>query len=281
MKQKKKRRAGLLIASAACVLLASGCGGGPERLADSAAVESGENVASEHPSSDEETVRASGAETSRDAVDSDTGAGNPAAQTGSPAQEKRAEEAKDSSAAANAGVPAETYDSSGSYAGTVAAEGVNEPASPYFGVMHARVLGVQTDEEEGTQLYNLQDLNDPENAWAIADTDIGSVSADMTPGSTVAALFHGDIVSDSENVRFIAILPDEDYEIRRAEGTTVNNVMSTFRLQLDGGSELSFLKDNCEIEEGAMQNDSGDRIIVYYAAGSDGTNYPFKIYGVQ
>ena len=175
----------------------------------------------------------------------------------------------------------ETYDSTEAYAGTVAADSVNEPASPYFGVMHAKITGVQDDSANGTKLYTLQDVSDPANAWAISETDIGDIEADMTPGASVTFLFHGDIVGDSENVRFIAAVPDGAYTIRRAEGETTQNMMSTFAVRTGNGSELVFLKDNCEIEEGAMQNDSGDAVVVYYAESADGVNYPLKVYKAQ
>ena len=36
--------------------------------------------------------------------------------------------------------------------------------------------------------------------------------------------------------------------------------MSSFTIKTDDGQELSFLKDNCPIEEGALAGDSGDKV---------------------
>ena len=35
---------------------------------------------------------------------------------------------------------------------------------------------------------------------------------------------------------------------------------SSFTIKTDDGQELSFLKDNCPIEEGALAGDSGDKV---------------------
>lgn len=272
MINKKQKWIAILAVSCAAVIAAGGCGKNePQRLSSEAVqTESAKAAANDTKTTkntESKAENAAGTESDGQQADSD---GQPAKQNASSEADKQAESK-----------PAETYDSSGSYAGTIAAEGVNEAGSPYFGVMHARVLGAQTDEQEGTTTYTLQDLSDPDNAWSISDTDIGSIDADLTKGNTVAVFFHGDIVSDSENVHFIAIAPDGNYEIKRIEGVTTSNVMSTFRLQEANGSEISFLKDNCEMEEGAMQNDSGDHIVVYYAAGDGDMNYPLKIYGTN
>lgn len=270
IRQQKSARGGKTGFMTAVLLMAAlslaGCGGNAPQGEGSAAVaettsESEQQEASALASASVENVEdAEATENSGDAEE---------------ATKETQEQREDSSEEAT---EAETYDSTEAYAGTVAAEGVNEAASPYFGVMHARITGVQEGGGDGGLLYTLQDLSDPENAWAISDADIGDVEVELKPGSSAALLFHGDIVNDSENVRFIAVVPEGQYVIRRTSGVTTQNVMSTFALRTDAGEELMFLKDNCEMEEGAMQNDSGDAVVVYYAQSADGTNYPLKIY---
>lgn len=258
------RRAGFAAAMLTTAISLAACGPGKKAVEETDTEAAAAVAAQGQPSASEaagETVSGSAAPAAAEAE-------SPAALP----QEAKA------SGAAEETEETETYDSAEAYAGTVAAEGVNEAASPYFGIMHARVTGVQDDSEDGSKLYTLQDLSDPENAWAISEADIGDMEAELTPGSSVALLFHGDIVSDSENMRFIAVVPEGTYSVKRAEGVTTQNVMSTFAIQAASGEELIFLKDNCEIEDGAMQNDAGDAVVVYYAQSADGVNYPLKIY---
>ncbi|HIU87616.1 MAG TPA: hypothetical protein IAB10_01655 [Candidatus Avilachnospira avistercoris] len=148
----------------------------------------------------------------------------------------------------------------------------------YFGIMHASITEVLT-ESNGTTVYTFMDKNDSENVWAIPSVELGDILVDPVAGTDTAILFCGDIISDSENVDFVVMLPEGSYEICRAEGTTTENAMSTFALETKEGEELIFLKDNCEIEEGSLEGDSGDHIIVYYAKSTeDGSCYPFKVY---
>lgn len=51
-------------------------------------------------------------------------------------------------------------------------------------------------------------------------------------------------------------------------------------MKTDDGQELSFLKDNCPIEEGALAGDSGDKVTVTYV-NSQGVNYPVEIKGTK
>lgn len=167
------------------------------------------------------------------------------------------------------------------YPGTVAATDGKGNFSSNFGIMHAIVLGIQPDKDTGVNIYSLQDKTDPENMWSIPANQIGSIEADMEVGGEVAVAFSGDMINDYENVEFIAVIPEGNYLISSVTGTTLVNVMSTFSVRLDDGREMTFLKDNCKIEEGAMSGDSGERISVYYAQASDGTNYPLEVYKVE
>ncbi len=188
-------------------------------------------------------------------------------------------EAKAYSEDVETGEESHEYVSSETYPETVKAYGVNEEISPYFGIMHAVLLDIQKDKDSGEVLYTFQDIKDPENAWAIPEIEIGSVNAEMKRGNEVVLLFNGDIINESEEVEFISILPEAEYNIKRAEGITDSNVISSFKLITKDGNEISFIKDNCLMEDGVMQENSGESVVVYYAESkADGSNYPLKIY---
>ena len=54
--------------------------------------------------------------------------------------------------------------------------------------------------------------------------------------------------------------------------------MSTFTVLTDGGEEITFLKDNCMVDENALSSDSGDHVIVYYADGGELGNFPARVF---
>lgn len=151
-------------------------------------------------------------------------------------------------------------------------------ASPYYGVMYVSVLDVSGNSGDSDAVYSFKDKKDPENAWSVTGLEIGDIEADMTPGADVAVLFHGDVIRDADNIEFIAVLPDGEYTLKQAEGTTLSNTMSSFVIETSDGGSLSFLKDNCSIENDAMQSDSGDRIRVYYADGGALGNFPLSVF---
>ncbi len=172
---------------------------------------------------------------------------------------------------------AETENYGGSYPGTVAVRDVTEDGSPYFGIMYATVLDINGSANDSSTVYSFKDKNDPDNAWSVTGLEVGDIETELSTGMDVAILFHGDMIRDSENVEFLVVLPDGDYQIRRCEGTTVSNMMSTFTIQTSNGGELQFIKDNCRVDSGAMQKDSGDRVVVYYADGGAGL-FPLRVY---
>lgn len=89
------------------------------------------------------------------------------------------------------------------------------------------------------------------------------------------------MIQEADSLEFIAAVPYTAYRIGRAEGVTLNNAMSTFSLQTDGGV-LNFLKDNCKIEEDAMKRNEGDHIVVYYAySEQDQIYYPLEIFAAE
>ena len=82
---------------------------------------------------------------------------------------------------------------------------------------------------------------------------------------------------DLEKVELIVAFPEqEEWTICQETGTTLFNAMSSFTMKTDEGHELQLLKDNCPIEEGALSQDSGDRITVVYVT-SQGMNFPIEV----
>ena len=75
----------------------------------------------------------------------------------------------------------------------------------------------------------------------------------------------------------VVVFPEqEEWTICQETGTTLFNAMSSFTLKTDQGHELQLLKDNCPIEDGALSQDSGDRVTVIYVT-SQGLNFPIEI----
>ena len=80
-----------------------------------------------------------------------------------------------------------------------------------------------------------------------------------------------------EDTDLVVALPEqEEWTVYRETGTTMFNAMSSFTVKTDDNRELSLLKDNCPMEEGALTKDSGDRVMVAYVT-SGGTNYPVEV----
>ena len=57
----------------------------------------------------------------------------------------------------------------------------------------------------------------------------------------------------------VALPEQEEWTIMTETGTTTANAMSSFSMETEDGRELSFVKDNCPMEEGALAGDSGDQ----------------------
>ena len=173
----------------------------------------------------------------------------------------------------------ETIQSDETYPGTMAA--AEEDSTFQYGVMYATVVDVQK-EEDGSTLYSLQDSNDPENVWTLSSRDIGSISTEMEKGSAAAFLFSGDIIQDPENVYFIAAVPSAAYHLGMTEGVTESNMMSAFTVSTDSGETFTFIKDNCQIQEGAMSRSAGDRVRVYYAYSElEEIYYPLQVFAAE
>lgn len=102
----------------------------------------------------------------------------------------------------------------------------------------------------------------------------------IKPGQKIAIAYSGTVEGeDLQGVQLVVTLnPQVQYEIKTATGVTVSNAMSTFIVKDGEGEEISFMKDNCEMEEGALSKDSGDEVKVVYVTSADtDINYPLKI----
>lgn len=247
IKIRSKAKQIAIISLIAC--FAAGCGG--EKAAETVSSAAEAELSSESLSETADTEAAAEAEAA------DAGA---AAQDADPAME---------------GSEAEITET---YPETVASEG--SESTEYFGIMHATVTGAV--KEGDVTVYSFSDKNDPENVWSVPGTELGDILIDPVSGAETAILFCGDMMRDSENVDFVVMLPEGEYEILKAEGVTTENAMSTFAISTSSGEEIFFLKDNCRIEDGSLEQDSGDHIVVYYARSKeDGTCYPFRVYAAE
>lgn len=132
--------------------------------------------------------------------------------------------------------------------------------------------------EDGS-VFTLQ-ADDGKN-YDIKLTQIRDVEVEIKEDVQIAiAYIGGEIGKDSvkpEDADLVVALPEqEEWTIYRETGTTVFNAMSSFTVKTDDNRELSLLKDNCPMEEGALTKDSGDRVMVAYVT-SGGTNYPVEV----
>lgn len=132
---------------------------------------------------------------------------------------------------------------------------------------------------EGT-VFTLQ--ADDGNSYDIALTDIRDVEVELAEETQIAIAYIGEVLGGPEaaaleDVTLVVALPEqEEWTIMTETGTTTANAMSTFSMKTEDGRELSFMKDNCPMEDGALVGDSGDQVEVTYVA-SQGMNFPVEI----
>lgn len=162
------------------------------------------------------------------------------------------------------------------YPGTMSLD-KSEEQSGSLGIMYATVMDVAEGSKESQTVYTVKDHQDPDNAWSFSALEIGHVAAEMKTGQEIALLFFGDIVNEAEELQFIAAVPAGNYTIKKASGVTVSNTIMSFVIRTGLGKELEFIKDNCYIESGAMDGESGGEITVYYADGGSEL-YPMRVY---
>ena len=143
----------------------------------------------------------------------------------------------------------------------------------------------ETSEEETTQ----EESQDGSRFSLLADTgvtyeisldQIRDVEEEIEPEVQIAIADIGEELEsqeDLEQVDLVVVFPEqEEWTICQETGTTLFNAMSSFTLKTDQGHELQLLKDNCPIEDGALSQDSGDRVTVIYVT-SQGLNFPIEI----
>lgn len=106
----------------------------------------------------------------------------------------------------------------------------------------------------------------------------------IKPSQKVAIAYSGTVEGeDLQGVQLVVTLnPQVQYEIKTVTGVTVSNAMSTFIVKDSQGQEISFMKDNCEMEENSLSKDSGDEVKIVYVTSTDTEiNYPLKITKAQ
>lgn len=113
--------------------------------------------------------------------------------------------------------------------------------------------------------------------YDIKQSEIRDVEVEIAEDVHIAIAYIGEPLGKLEDVTLVVALPEqEEWSILTEKGSTTANAMSSFTIETDDGQELSFLKDNCPIEDGALGADSGDRVAVTYV-NSQGVNYPVEI----
>ena len=135
--------------------------------------------------------------------------------------------------------------------------------------------GTVTKVTEDGSVFTLQ--ADDGRDYDIRQSDIRDVEVEIEEDVQIAVAYIGEPLGRLEDVTLVVALPEqEEWSILTEKGTTTANAMSSFTMETDDGQELSFLKDNCPIEDGALAGDSGDKLSVTYV-NSQGVNYPVEI----
>lgn len=141
--------------------------------------------------------------------------------------------------------------------------------------MHHMLQGTVTKVTGDGGVFTLQ-ADDGKN-YDIKQSEIRDVEVEIAEDVHVAIAYIGEPLGKLEDVTLVVALPEqEEWSILTEKGSTTANAMSSFTIETDDGQELSFLKDNCPIEDGALGADSGDRVSVTYV-NSQGVNYPVEI----
>ena len=162
---------------------------------------------------------------------------------------------------------------------TAKAQETTEQAAEAKEVYHM-LQGTVTKVTADGSVFTLQ--ADDGRDYDISQSDIRDVEVEIEEDVQIAIAYIGEPLGSLEDVTLVvAYLPEqEEWSILTEKGTTTANAMSSFTIKTDDGQELSFLKDNCPIEEGALAGDSGDKVTVTYV-NSQGVNYPVEIKGTK
>ena len=143
--------------------------------------------------------------------------------------------------------------------------------------------GTVTKAADDGSVFTLQ--ADDGASYDLHVVQIRDVEVDLSPDSQIAIAYIGDELgadgTKPEDVDFVVALAEqEEWMIQQAEGTTLFNAMSSFTIETADGEELSLVKDNCPVEEGALTKDSGDEVSVVYVSAGE-TNFPLEVSSVQ
>ena len=172
----------------------------------------------------------------------------------------------------------ETVTSQASAEETTKAPETTEQAAEAKEVYHM-LQGTVTKVTADGSVFTLQ--ADDGKDYDISQSNIRDVEVEIEEDVQIAIAYIGEPLGSLEDVTLVVALPEqEEWSILTEDGTTTANAMSSFTIKTDDGQELSFLKDNCPIEEGALAGDSGDKVTVTYV-NSQGVNYPVEIKGTK
>lgn len=129
--------------------------------------------------------------------------------------------------------------------------------------------------EKDGSVFTLQ--ADDGKEYEISLSDIRDAEVEIAADVQIAIAYIGEPLGKLEEVDLVVALPEqEEWTISTEKGITTSNAMSSFSMKTEDGRELSFLKDNCPVEEGALAGDSGDKVEVTYVS-SEGMNFPVEI----
>lgn len=143
------------------------------------------------------------------------------------------------------------------------------------GEMYHMLQGTVTKVAGDGSVFTLQ--ADDGKDYDIKQSEIRDVEVEITEDVQVAIAYIGQPLGKLEDVTLVVALPEqEEWSILTENGVTTSNAMSSFAIETEDKRELSFLKDNCPIEDGALGADSGDRVTVTYV-NSQGVNYPVEV----
>lgn len=152
-----------------------------------------------------------------------------------------------------------------------------EPSTrePSVKEMYHMLQGTVTKVTGDGSVFTLQ--ADDGRDYDISQSHIKDVEVEIAEDVQIAIAYIGEPLGELKDVTLVVALPEqEEWSILTEKGTTTANAMSSFSMKTEDGQELSFLKDNCPIEEGALAGDSGDKVSVTYV-NSQGVNYPVEI----
>ena len=137
-------------------------------------------------------------------------------------------------------------------------------------------------------------LNDNKNITF----DLNNVAVETTyalePDVEVSIIYKGEISgSDTSNAKIVLVLDTQkSMEIKEMTGSVKDQAMSTFLIEGNDGTQMGFMKDNCEgLDSGVLGKATDDSngsgvmvkvtyVTVTYDAGSK-SNFPLKVEAVK